>query len=70
MHQIVVTILCHLCAHFPEGEFAVFRYRENALFLWEVLLFLQNPLYVCVCVSTVPRESFKVIFYLAGYFYF
>ena len=42
MHQVVVTVLCRLRPPFPEGELALFRYTGNPLFLWEVLLFLQN----------------------------
>ena len=32
MHQIVVTVSCRLCPPFPEGEFAVFRYRKTPSF--------------------------------------
>ena len=55
MHQIVVTVSCRLCPLFPEGELAVVPVPENALFLWEVILFLQNLLYE----STVfPHREF------------
>ena len=46
VHQIVVTILCRLRPPFPQGELALFRYRKTPLlFLWDVLLFLQDLLY-------------------------
>ena len=55
MHQIVVTVSCRLCPLFPEGEFCRFLVPENALFLWEVILFLQNPLYES---TVLPHREF------------
>ena len=45
MHQIVVTILCRLCPPVAQAELALFQYRENPFFPWEVLLFLQDLLH-------------------------
>ena len=39
MHQIVVTVSCRLCPPFPEGEFAVFRYRKTPCFYGEPYYF-------------------------------
>ena len=49
MHQIVVTVSCRLCPLFPEGEFAVFRYRKMPCFYGESYyfyrIFCMNPLF-------------------------
>ena len=52
MQQIVVTILCRLRPPFSLRGLGPFPAPDNALFLWEVLLFLQDLLYE----STVFRD--------------
>ena len=49
MNQIVVTVSCRLCPPFPEGEFAVFRYRKTPSFYGKSYNFYRisctNPLF-------------------------
>ena len=49
IHQIVVTVACRLCPLFPEGEFAVFRYKKTPCFYGKSYYFYRiscrNPLF-------------------------
>ena len=55
IHQIVVTVSCRLCPPFPEGEFAVFRYRKTPCFYGESYYF-----YRISCVNSLFPTTGKL----------